>query len=559
MNNNQTVNPYEKYTMTPFKRILILTLSVLVLNACNTSRYKEKADIEAYKLINEKSPAVPGMTTDTNIDSQEKVNLTDLPKNKESYPFLGSQADSEIDSSILTLDKALATAFKQSREYQTRKEDLYIQALSLSLERHRFDPIFSGSVDGTVTWDEETGDDFVNGRTQFGVQKLMRHGGLIAVGITSNFFQYISGDSEETATSNLIATFTQPLLRGRGHNIAFENLTQAERNLLYEVRDFTRFRKTFTVRVSSNYYTVLRNKDTVRNNYYGLESFEISLKRERAFEAEGERTPGEVSRLEQSKLTREALWINSTNRYQESLDEFKILLGLSTDAKIILDDTELETISQMGIIMPELNIHQAIDIALVTRLDLYTEVDLVQDAERRILVASNGLLPNMDLLITSNIPSKSGNRFTALDFSDRKFTAGIDLELPFNQKANRNVYRRSLIDLNSRRRSAELSIDLVKLEVRNSWRSLEQSKRDYEISQISVNLNERRVEEVNLKAEIGQGSILDQVDAQNDLTNAQTAFTNSLVNHNISLLEFWRDLGVLYIKENGQWETFNDA
>jgi outer membrane protein TolC len=163
------------------------------------------------------------------------------------------------------------------------------------------------------------------------------------------------------------------------------------------------------------------------------------------------------------------------------------------------------------------------------------------------------------LLLTSNIPTKTRNRISALDFSDRRFSAGIDLVLPFDQKSKRNNYRRALIDLDVRRRSAALNIDLVKLDVRNSWRNLEQAKRNYEIGLKSIQLNEDRVEEVNLKAELGLGSILDQVDAQNDLTNAQTSVTNSLVRQKISMLEFWRDIGVLYIQENGQWEKLPDA
>ena len=57
-----------------------------------------------------------------------------------------------------------------------------------------------------------------------------------------------------------------------------------------------------------------------------------------------------------------------------------------------------------------------------------------------------------------------------------------------------------------------------------------------------MKLNERRVEEEELKSELGLGNILDSVDAQNALTAAQTSLTGSLVRQRIALLEFWRDL-----------------
>ncbi len=39
-----------------------------------------------------------------------------------------------------------------------------------------------------------------------------------------------------------------------------ENLTLAERNLLYALRDFTRFRKQFSVDTAAAYYRVLQSQ-----------------------------------------------------------------------------------------------------------------------------------------------------------------------------------------------------------------------------------------------------------------------------------------------------------
>jgi len=47
-------------------------------------------------------------------------------------------------------------------------------------------------------------------------------------------------------TSILSATVTQPLLRGSDRKVVLENLTQAERDTLYQVRFFNRFRVSLT-------------------------------------------------------------------------------------------------------------------------------------------------------------------------------------------------------------------------------------------------------------------------------------------------------------------------
>ena len=552
-------------------RSVSILLAAVFLAGCSTTGYKEKADAEAYSLIAEKRGQVPGMTADISIEPREAPDFADLPMSDLSYDYLGDAKDSEIGMYVLSLNGALDLAIKHSRSYQSQKESLYRQALQLSEQRHVYDPIFSGSVSSDIRW--STRDEVLTGvnnlthvditsltsgsvATGLGVSKMMKGGGRMAVSLTSNFFEFLSGrGTGDSATSVLLGTFTQPLLQGRGRKIAMENLTQSERNLLYSLRDFTRFRKEFSVQITAEYYNVLRNKDSVNNNYLSYQSFQTSLEREKAFQAEGLKTPGQVARLEQSTLSSESSWTRSINTYQASLDRFKISLGIKTDTPLVLNDIELEQLATGELLTPGLELAEAVELALVTRLDLYTQIDEILDAERKIVIAANGMQPRMDLLISGRYNSKDGNRVSALDFQRHDYTVGVDLELPFDRKSDRNNYRNSLINLEVARRSADALVDNVKLDVRNGWRDLGQANRDYDISVLSVDINTKRLEEEKLKEELGEGNILDLIDAQNALTNAQTAFTGSLVQQRITLLEFWRDVGVLYVHDNGQWEN----
>jgi outer membrane protein TolC len=97
----------------------------------------------------------------------------------------------------------------------------------------------------------------------------------------------------------------------------------------------------------------------------------------------------------------------------------------------------------------------------------------------------------------------------------------------------------------------------VKLDVQDDWRSLDQAKRNYEISEVGVDLSQRRVAEQELLMELGRGTARDLVDARTDLINARNQRTSALVQHTLARLKFWRDLGVLYIKENGQWREMD--
>jgi len=576
---------------------------VVLISACSTTHYRESADKEVYTILDEKIPAVPGMTTDVNIDPHPAPDLSALARIEKQYEFMGSDVN-EAGAAVLGLERALDIAFTHSRDYQTRKEQLYLQALGLTLDRHEFAPIFSDEISVTHTWDSadvQTGslvravdsmagapaqllrqyadavstsgvmgrgtgiDSDVERRTSgevtnsFGFNILLKSGARIAADITSNFFTFLTGGSGDSATTVIAATLTQPLLRGAGKDITTEFLTQSERDVLYALRDFTDFRRDFAVRVASQYYSVLRARDAAFNNYQGLKSFETSLDREQAFQAEGLKTAADVARLVESKLQRELSWTSSVRNYTQLLDNFKILLGLPTDTLLLLDEAELARLKENGIKMPTVTPAEAIEVALVTRLDLYTQRDSVEDALRRTKVAANALKPGLDLVLAGQVDSKDGNRFASPDFDRSRWSAGARLDLPLDRKAERNGYRRSLIDYEVSLRNESLAEDNIKLDVRNSYRNLLQSEKDYEISQISLKLNQSRVEEVDLRATLGLGNIIDQVDAKNALTAAESSVTGAIVDFQIALLQFWRDLGILYVKENGTWEEVNDV
>ena len=122
---------------TPGLNILALSAAGLLLAACSGNAYRNSADSETYAAIAGKSDLVPGMTEEVEVDEQRVVDLEAFPVNSLSFEFLGDSAESEINSSVLSLNDALDLAFRHSRDYQTRKERLYLEALSLTLDRYR--------------------------------------------------------------------------------------------------------------------------------------------------------------------------------------------------------------------------------------------------------------------------------------------------------------------------------------------------------------------------------------------------------------------------------------
>jgi outer membrane protein TolC len=554
-------------------------LLILLLPGCSTNYFRKSADKEVYQTIKSKTPLVRNMDPNFTIEQTNVLSLEGLPIVTNVQEFLGPEGGRERGAGVLTLSNALALAVQNSRLYQSRKEQLYLSGLSLTLARHQFAPLFSAAGNVryeveteqavTIGIDEITGEATpvfsdnlveqhrVTGNADVLASWLIRDIGRVTAAFTTDALRFITGDRNLATSSELSATFVRPLLRNAGFKQEMENLTQAERQLLYELRDFTRYRKDFTVQIATAYYSVLGSRDAVRNRFLNLQSSRKNAERSRALAQEGRITQSDLGRLEQQELSAESSWINAVRSYQQLLDNFKFQLGLNVDANLVLDDREL---GQLHIVHPSLKVEDSIEIALAARLDYLNAKDEFADAERKVELAANFLKPQVDLaanVIISSTPSKEG--FAWPDPARYRWNAGLVFDPVLDRKAERNSYRSALITRNRAARAVTQQEDEIKQQVRDSWRTLDQAKRNYEISEIGVDLAERRVEEQNLLAELGRARAQDQVDAQNDLSDLKNQLTQALVTHTVARLQFWDNLGILYIKDNGGWEDIPNA
>jgi outer membrane protein TolC len=560
---------------------LLTGLLLLLLGGCGAEHYRKSADKEAYRLVAEKSGQVPNMDPRFSIDQTNQVTLDGLPRVETVEEFLGTAGSSERGAAMLSLGKALELGVQHSRLYQNSKEQLYLAALDLSLSRHEFTPLFSARSGARYSgytsqvvgfepdpqnpdqvrpvYSDAIADQHLAGaNTGIQVDWLIRDLGRISAAFTLDFTRFLTGDVRWAANSELAATFTRPLLRNAGFKREQESLTQAERSLLYQVRDFTRFRKGFSVDVAAAYYGVLGNRDQARNAYVKLLSSRKTAERTRALAEEGRATQSDLGRLEQQELSAEGSWINAVRLYKRSLDDFKILLGLPVEMSLVLDDREL---AGLKIQHPQIKVEDSVRVALAARLDYQNERDQFDDAVRRVALAADGLKMQVDLTANGSIGSKPDvdNTFPAPSKQHAQWGAGLAIDPPLDRKAERNSYRSVLIAQERAGRALAQSRDQIELQVRESWRSLEQAKRTYEISELGVKTAERRVEEQDLLAELGRAKAQDQVDSQNDLASSKNDLTQALVAHTVARLQFWNNMGILYIKDSGQWEEVNDG
>ncbi|MCG3137330.1 MAG: hypothetical protein HJJLKODD_01174 [Phycisphaerae bacterium] len=448
-----------------------------------------------------------------------------------------------------TLAEALAYAVANSREFQSAREDLYLQALALTLERHLWTPRFMSTLQSTYTEypDAAVPERTVNLLADLAVEQKLPYGGEVVAKWVGTMVRDLQEHVTSSEGGQLILEANMPLLRGGGQ-VAFESRYQAERDLIYAVRDFEDFRRSFVTQIAGEYFELLSTKSSIRNAIASRDSSRDNWERSQALADAEKIVRLEADRARVDYLQARNRVVNAIEAYESALDEFKIRIGMPTTDPFDVVDRGVELAE------PQVDQPLAIDTALKQRLDLLNTLDAVDDARRQVEIARNNLLPDLNLTgsVSYDTPDDHLSMFGFREHLET-WTAGGTLELPLDRKEERNRYRSSIIGYRRAERNYDLAADRVRLEVRRALRRIEQARFSLAIQDENIRSNEIRREAAQVRFELGQLSNRDVVDADNDLRDARDEYARALSEYRQAILAFREATGTLRVGDDGRW------
>jgi len=455
----------------------------------------------------------------------------------------------------LSRGNILEYAARNSREFQTERERLYRAALALASEREDFTFHPFARVGTDVK--EAAGVDSVSGNTQIGTTRLLERGGSFLLFAGASFLTFGSGGAS-TTSSLLGMNLSLPLFRNAGEDVAMENLRQADRNALYALRDFERYKQRFSVDVEVRFLRLLSLARQVGNEERNLQRLRETRERNEAL-AEAQRlTEIQVDQARQNELDAQSRVLLSKNRFQSAQDEFKRILGVPVDLLIDVDPNELadlEPLMARGAPVPDT---VAMRQGLRLRLDLQNVRDDLTDAMRQITLAENALEPDLRLDLLGEVPNAPGSTFRPR-FEDGVYRAGISGDLGLYRDSEAFSLRSAHLDRESAARAIEGYEDVVKTEIRLAMRNLEQGRINYDIQKNAVAVAARRVESVNEFILRGDAATRDLLEAQSSLVRAENSLSDAIVEYRNSFLSFYRDTGALVLRPEGLDHETSDA
>ena len=515
-------------------------LLAAVAGACRApDEHRAEADQEVYSLVEERRAVLFGDGLALSIEPPADSLRARLLSGAETGPI-------EID-----LVAGLEIAAENSREYRFRREALYLAALDLTLERWRFTVQERGSL-GAQFDRSAPGVEELSADGQATLSRLFGTGALMVGDIGLELFAQPGPGRRLGRRQQPRALDQQPLLRGFGREVVQEPLTQAERDLVYEVRAYERFRRTFAVDVAARIYRILQQADVVKNERANLANLELLRQRNEALAAAGRLSDIQVDQARQDELQSRERLISEEQRYDDALDAFKLFLGLPiAEPRSRCDPAELARLGDRAELRPRspggaaggAGARRAPRLPHDPRPGRATPSAAWWSPPMRCARGSTSSR-------TSTCESEEG-RPLDLSSDDSTATIGIDLDLPIDRLPERNAYRAAEIELEAARRAAEEQADSIRADLRALLREALATLATFEIQQGAVALAERRVESARLRLDAGRADTRDILEAQEDLLEAQNAATAARINHRLSELALFRDLEILRLDARG--------
>ncbi|MBN2270159.1 MAG: TolC family protein, partial [Sedimentisphaerales bacterium] len=348
--------------------VLCTAVAFGIVGACKSpARHEAKADKVAAEIIQQKQQEALGRTepftierpsailrrrlleeqglvysSEASLGTDKLQRIPHWPQEANEPAVVSADGDMQIEPNHplkLSLVDALQVGARNSPEYQSRKEDVFRAALSLDLTRNNFRNIFNAGATSELS--TNTSATSLDSSGTVGVSRSLKNGIDLGTSMAINIVNLLTQGGASSLGLSGDATVSMPLLRGSGRHIVTEPLTQAERNVVYELWDFERYKRTFAVSIARGYFDVLRQTDVVANAKENYRSAVSSSRWSRRRADAGRIREIEVDQAIQRELSARNSWISAQEQLKSSLDSFKNTIGLPTDALIGLDPNDL--------------------------------------------------------------------------------------------------------------------------------------------------------------------------------------------------------------------------
>ncbi|MEM7782974.1 MAG: TolC family protein [Planctomycetota bacterium] len=465
-----------------------------------------------------------------------------------------------------TLDEVIFVALKNAPQVQILNTEPRIQQTIVNESVAQFDwNLFIDTAWNEV--DEPTGDDLQTGvpgrfvekewTYEAGLSRLLKNGGDFRIGqsfgIRDNNSTFLNPPNQ--GNSSLVLDYRQPLLRGRGRNVATSQIAIANFDLSTVQGESLTELQQYLIDVVSAYWDIYRQRALLIQQLRSVSRAQLLLNK--LNDRLGiDVTNDQLLRAEAAVAARRTDVIRTEYNLINAQDR---LLNL-TMGQVPGKANHIEIIPE-PILLPYgfvFNNAQLLQVAIQNRPEIEASLAEVKAASVRTHVAQNDLLPRLDAILSTNVNGIRGNRNTGGAFRDQftagnpSYSAGLSFELPVGNRAAKSRLARAELEAEILVREFQKTVGDVTLDVRIASRNIYRLNMENANNLLAVQKAAEELALIRQRQELnlddnrtGSLYIEDVLASQGRLTAAENRLANSQVEQAIAIIDLKRATGEL--------------
>lgn len=474
-------------------------------------------------------------------------------------------------SVALTLDAAILATLQNSPQVKALSDRALARQLAVGDPAAKFDVTnfvtsrFNGNSDAVgnaLTTGGNTRFIDTNWNARSGIRKLQNNGGLWEVSQQvgwqdTNSIYFIPANQ---ATSKMILSYTQPLMRGAGCDYQNSVIVLAELDASIGGTELNRDLQTLLVNVNRHYWDLYLQRAVLlqrrRLHAQAIEILEeLSARRDvDALESQILRAKAAVHRRE-AAITRHSA--NARNAEAR-------LLAIISDPAVPTDrSSELVPLQGPVATFTTPDLQQTLAHALEHRPEIQQALIGIKAATVRLNVAQNEIQPAVNLVLGSYLNGLQGNYNFTQSFLDQyqvgrpSAFAGVEIESPWGNRAAKARLEQRQVELRQLTHELQAVTAQVRAEVEIAAREIETANRQLQSRLGAIQATQQEIDYLISRWRLlpGEGPdagvVLDNIlSEQERLADTEQAFVLSQVDLNLAQVELLRATGMLLEKKN---------
>ncbi|HZO86801.1 MAG TPA: TolC family protein [Chthonomonadaceae bacterium] len=421
-----------------------------------------------------------------------------LPRN----PIVGGPVDTDL-SKPLSLERAVAIGLQQQNAIAIASTQAQAASARLVQARANYYPQITPSFQYTTS---------------------LRPGGRVFINGTS----FGGAASSETVTDVIVA---RQLIWDTGRREATVGLNR--RSLFSAEYNLADQRQAVILNVISSYYEVLRDQELVRVEEENVRRSQTTLESIRAQVEVGNAAQTDTLQAEADLANAQVALLQARNNLDVAQATLKNAMGVISDQPLALS-TQPPTPSTV----PDTSgVDHYTQVAYANRLDLKAQQERInaQGYNVRLANIDNGLSATADVTEGYQLDPDAGE--------ERQFNVLFSYPL-FNGGSTRAAVRESKATLEQERRTLDQLEQNVRLDVEQSYVTREQARQRIVASQTAVQAGQTNYNAALEKQRNGLINILDVLNAEAQLVNAQVNLVQAIYDFYIADARLQRDIGL---------------